>query len=219
MIDAVLWDLDGTILNTTRLILGSYRFAFERILGLEIEDEEALRNFGRPLAEVMREFSEDRCEELIDAYREFNHAEHDAAIVPYAGILDALANIKRRGLLQALVTSKTEWLAKKGLEIFELDGYFTTIVGLESTDKHKPKPEPVLKALERLDIPAERAIFVGDSIVDSLCAYGAGVRFAHARWGPIHDGNSDLRADWKIDDPRDILYLLPKKSETIRPPR
>jgi len=215
MIKVVLWDLDGTILDTTDLILASYKHAFEKVFGRLIDDKEALANFGRTLKDVMFTYSKEKGEELIEAYRDFNHKRHDGMIRPYPGILDALANVKRRGFGQAVVTSKTEWLAKRGLELFGLQGHIDDIIGFESTNLHKPNPDPILEALKRLKIEPEEAIFVGDSAADEGCAKAAGVPFVSALWGPNPEFAAAADSWQKIVDPRDILHLIQKRGPRI----
>ena len=211
MIRCVLWDNDGTILDTTELILESYIRAIEGVLGIEATAEEALAQFGKPLRDVMELYSVERAEELMDAYRDHNHEFHDEMIRPFPGILDALANVRRRGLAQGVVTSKTEWLTRQGLELFGLEGYIQELVGFESTEGHKPGPEPVLEALKRLDIDNGEALFIGDSEADAFCAQNAGVDFAFARWGPNPNLAEELPARWIFDDPRDVLRVIPDR--------
>ncbi|HHS50103.1 MAG TPA: HAD family hydrolase [candidate division Zixibacteria bacterium] len=211
MLRAVLWDLDGTILDTTELILSSYRHAFAKILRREISDDSALANFGEPLANVMSKYSIERAEELMQCYREHNHKHHDKQIRPFAGIHDALANLARRGYRQAVVTSKTEWLSLQGLKLFGLDGFFEEVVGFESTSEHKPSSAPALEALKRLGFAPEQSVFVGDSLADCLCAKSAKIPFLFAEWGPNPCALGDERADFYLKDPRDILHVLPEK--------
>jgi len=210
-IKAVFWDLDGTILNTTELILGSYRFAFKKILARELNSEEVLINFGRPLSEVMNEYSKEKANDLVDSYREYNIEKHDDLIVPFPGIYDAIANTYRRGFKQAIVTSKTEWLSDHGLKLFDLRQYFETIVGVEATEKHKPCPEPLIEAMRLLEVESSEAIYIGDSIFDAKCADGADVLFASAEWGPNSVAREKITPKWRLDDPRDILRVLPSK--------
>ncbi|MCK5833536.1 HAD-IA family hydrolase [bacterium] len=216
MIKAVLWDLDGTILDTTELILLSYRHAFATVISREIEDKESLSNFGEPLISVMTRYSPKHAEALMNAYRDHNHKHHDNYIEPFAGIIDALANIKRRGFKQAIVTSKTEWLSRRGLKLFELLGYFDEIVGFESTEEHKPLPAPALETIRRMKVLPSDVLFVGDSLADCLCAEKAGIKFVFVKWGPNPDALGEKIPDYSIDDPRDILYLLPEVGPRIR---
>jgi len=215
MTKAVLWDLDGTILDTTELILESYRYAFSKILKREISETEAIANFGRTLADVMSGYSPEKAEVLIESYREYNHKNHDRSIRPFPGIIDALANVQRRGFKQAVVTSKTEWLSRKGLKLFDLEDYFDEIIGFESTELHKPDGAPVLEALKRLRVSPDEAIFIGDSAADAGCAQNADVRFVTVTWGPNSEFIENCNAWTRIEDPRDVLHIIPEKGPRI----
>jgi len=211
MIEALLWDLDGTILDTSDLIFNSYRFAFEKILKKNVSDDETLQHFGKPLEHVMISYSSDRSRELVEAYREYNLSNHDSSVHPFPGIRDTLSNLQRQRFRQVVVTSKTVQLASWGLELFDLKQYIETVIGLESTDMHKPSPEPALEALKWLRMQPNNVLFVGDSETDYKCAHSAGIAFIAAMWGPNPGRMSEIDADFKIEDPRDLLHIVPQR--------
>jgi pyrophosphatase PpaX len=86
---------------------------------------------------------------------------------------------------QAIVTSKTGWLARRGLDHVGLAAHFDVIIGCDSCDRHKPDPEPVLKALSVLGYEPHEAVFVGDSVHDMAAGNAAGVTTIAALWGPF----------------------------------
>jgi pyrophosphatase PpaX len=214
-ITTVIWDLDGTILDTTDVIFASYKYAFKKVLDKEVSDENVLAQFGKTLYDAMGEMCPERANELVDAYRDHNHAHHDEMITPFPGVADALANTHRRGFYQAIATSKTEWLSRHGLKLFDLEKYFNEVVGYESSKKHKPNPEPILTALEKLKAEPNEAIYIGDSVADAECADNAGVHFVAALWGPNPEEMKKAKAIAKIKDPRDILHIIPLRSPKI----
>jgi pyrophosphatase PpaX len=214
-ITTVIWDLDGTILDTTDVIIASYKHAFKTVLEKDISDDDALSRFGRTLYDAMGEMCPERAEELINAYRDHNHEHHDDMISPFPGVLDALANVHRRGFLQFIVTSKTEWLSRHGLRLFDLEKYFDGVIGYESSKKHKPDPEPLLVALEKAKAKPDEAIYIGDSVADSECAANAGVPFVSALWGPNPKEMKKAKAVATIYDPRDILNIIHTRSPKI----
>ena len=181
----ILFDLDGTLIDSIELILNSARYAFEK-LGRECPtDEEWLAGVGIPLFTMFGRYARDRadCDSLIAAYREYQLANHDRLIRCYDGILDAVRTLHARGHELGIVTSKSEALAMRGLAHVGLARYMDTIVGCDASSRHKPDPEPVRIALHRLDSPPENAIFVGDSIHDVLAGNAAGVATVAALWG------------------------------------
>jgi pyrophosphatase PpaX len=207
---AVLFDLDGTLIDTVDLIHRSFDQAVRQVLGESLSRAELLQNMGRPLAFQMQAFSPNHVEELLDAYNEHNLKEHDQHIRAYPGVLDVLRLLKfDHGLPLAIVTSKKRDLCLRGLELTRIEGFFDVVVAMEDTVQHKPKPEPVLKALEELEQEAARAIFIGDSPFDIEAGKQAGTRTAAALWGPFEPPL--LRAldpDFEAQDMRELYSLL-----------
>jgi pyrophosphatase PpaX len=126
---------------------------------------------------------------LIAAYREHQFAHHDRLVKPYEGVHELLATLQSRGHELAVVTSKSEYLAMRGLAHVRLARFFDTIVGCDSTARHKPDPEPVRLALHRLRCDPRDAVFVGDSVHDVIAGNAAGVATIAALWGAFarHD--------------------------------
>lgn len=183
----LLFDLDGTLIDSVDLILRSKQYAFES-RGLQApSDAEWLRWLGTPLRDTFARFTDDPAEvdRFIAAYREFQMAHHDELLRPYPGVRDALAALRAAGHPFGVVTSKSVELSERGLARLGLLEFMDTIVGADSTKRHKPDPEPVRVALERLNTPAERAVFVGDSVHDMYAGNAAGVGTVAALWGPF----------------------------------
>lgn len=130
------------------------------------------------------EAEESAVAELLGAYRTFNVLNHDALARPFEGTREVLAELRRRGYSLAVVTSKGRELGLRGLKLCSLDDLLDSAVFLEDTIVHKPHPEPILAALERLNTPANAAAYVGDSRYDIIAAQAAAVRSVGALWGP-----------------------------------
>jgi len=172
-IKAVLFDLDGTILYTNDLIVNSFQFTLKKILGLTITREEIVECFGEPLYKTLGKYSSERLEELVKTYREYNLECHDSQTKIFPDVISTLKILKNSGYKLGIVTSKINQVALRGLELFDLIKYFDCFVGANDTAKHKPDPEPLLIALDRLRIQPENAIYVGDSPYDLLCGRNA----------------------------------------------
>jgi len=182
---AILFDLDGTLLDSIELILSSARHAFAA-RGREYPSDEAwAAGIGIPLFTMFRRYAHDEadCAEFISVYREHQFANHDRLVRCYDDALDTVRTLHARGHEIAIVTSKSEYLALRGLVHVGLAPYIDTIVGSEASSRHKPDPEPVRIALQRLDCPPARAIFVGDSVFDLQAGNAAGVTSVAATWG------------------------------------
>lgn len=182
---AVLFDLDGTLIDSIELILNSARYAFEKLERVAPPDEEWLAGVGIPLFTMFARYARDTADRdaLIVAYREYQMANHDRLVRCYDGIVDAVRTLHERGHELAIVTSKSDALAMRGLAHVGLAKYMDTIVGCDSSSRHKPDPEPVRIALHRLGCAPEDAIFVGDSIFDITAGNAAGVKTIAVLWG------------------------------------
>jgi len=184
-VEVVLFDLDGTLIDTIDLILASMRHATETVLGEALPDSVLMHNVGVPLRVQMREFDSVRAEELLACYREHNEIVHDDLVGEYPGIEAGLQSLARDGYRLAIVTSKSKPVAMRGLEIFGLEKYFETVVAYEDTEIHKPEPEPLLEAARRMGVAIERCAYVGDSPHDMNAAIAAGAVPVAALWGPF----------------------------------
>ena len=184
---ALLFDLDGTLIDSIALLVASMEHAYA---GREVRPPVAewVAAIGTPLDAMLRRWARDDDDvQLLRArYREFQFANHDAMTTAYPGVVDTVRELHAEGHALAIVTSKLAVGALKSLEFVGIAECFTAVVGLESTTKHKPGPEPVTHALERLGgIAPHRALFVGDSTHDMHSGRAAGVTTAAALWGPF----------------------------------
>lgn len=181
----VLFDFDGTLVDTTELIFESMRYTVGKVLGEQRPREELMANVGQPLPRQMEAFSPDRVDELLEAYRTYNDAKHEKYIRSYPHIPEALERLRGAGIQVGVVTSKHRHSVELALDSFpELRGAVDAFVTMEDTKKHKPDPEPLLKGLERLGgASPEVAAYVGDAPFDVAAAKAAGVTSVAVSWG------------------------------------
>lgn len=210
-----LFDLDGTLIDSISLIMESFRHAMRTELGADPSPEQETRwraGFGIPLRPQLANFARtpDETNAMVDAYRDYTHAHHDRLVTPYPGITEVITHLAGTGVRLAIVTSKTHALARRGLETAGLSRYFDVLIGMDDVAEHKPHPEPVLTALERLAADASDAVFVGDSPHDVIAGHAAGVHTAAALWGPF------ARAALAEESPRHWLSM-PAEITTIAP--
>lgn len=192
--DPVLLDLDGTVIDSVALIRESHRHAVRTVLGEDWDDARLVANVGRPLLEQMAVFSPERSEELYRVYREWNHANTAALLLPYEGVQEALLALKDAGRRLGIVTSKSRDAVDLAWGVLPwCRGLFDVEITADDTAAHKPRPEPVLAALERLGAGVEGACYVGDAPFDIQAGNAAGVTTIAVTWGffPL----SDLVAD------------------------
>lgn len=178
MIEALLFDLDGTILDTTELIVESFLFTFRQGLGKTVSRQSVMEHFGMSLDDeflaMCPSLSVGQIENLVALYRRHNRAHHDQMVSLVPGADEVLRKLEHQGLPLAVVTSKRQDMAEHGLKLFGLDKIFATIVHHDSTSQHKPHPEPLYYALEALGVSSQNAWYVGDSPYDMIAAKMAG---------------------------------------------
>ena len=183
---AVLFDLDGTLIDSVPLIVASMQHAFAgRERAPSVKEWVAL--IGTPLEAMIRRWGEDEADVALlrERYKEHQWANHDAMVRAFPGVPEALDALAARGVRMAVVTSKLETSARRSLEFLGLSRHFEAVIGLESTVRHKPDPEPVRHALVRLGAAPGEAAFVGDSPHDVVAGNAAGVATVAALWGPF----------------------------------
>lgn len=181
----ILFDNDGTLIDTHDLILSSMRHATETVLGMDLPEERLMAKVGQPLAIQVKDFTADpwEQEEWLRVYREHNHAHHDDAIRAFPGIREALEALSDRGIVMGVVTSKMHALAWRGLELCGLAPYLDCCIGADDCTRFKPDPQPVTLGLAALDLPGNRCFYVGDSPFDLEAGRGAGCRTVAVTWG------------------------------------
>ncbi len=206
----VLFDLDGTVIDSGGIILASMRHAATTVLGRDFSDEQLLAAVGGPgLEHQMRALDAERVDELVDVYRTHNEPLHDT-LVCCSGMDVALARLKDDGRTLGIVTAKRRLTVELAFEHVPFGHLFDVVVGGDETERHKPDPQPVELALERLGVGPEGAAYVGDSPFDIAAGKAAGLYTVAVTWGKIH-GRERLepeRPDAIVDTAEELLAAL-----------
>ena len=183
----VLFDLDGTVVDSGGIILASMRHATSEVLGREFGDAELMQAVGGPGLEAqMAVFAPERVDELVRVYRDHNEPLHEE-LEACAGMEDVLLRLHAEGRRLGVVTAKRRATVELAFARVPLAHLFETIVGGDETEKHKPDPEPLLLAAERMHASAAETAYVGDSPFDIRAAKAAGMYAIAVTWGRIHD--------------------------------
>ena len=206
----VLFDLDGTVIDSGAIILASMRHAAKVVLGAEFPDEELMAAVGGPgLEEQMHALAPDRVAELVDVYRAHNEPLHDE-LVCCAGMDDVLVRLKDEGRRLGIVTAKRRQTVDLAFARIPIEHLFETVVGGDETTRHKPDPEPLLLALDRMSARPGDAAYVGDAPFDIKAAKAAGLFSVGVTWGGIH-ARERLEAeepDALVETPEELLGVL-----------
>lgn len=181
-IDTILFDLDGTLINTNELIIASFLHTLDRYDPGRYDRGDIISFVGEPLRETMERIDPQRVDEMVDVYREHNHTHHDRLLQEYDGVYDTVQTLHKQGYGLGIVTTKMRASVGKGLKAARLASFFDVIVTLDDVSRAKPDPEPVNRALELLCASPETAIMIGDSLFDIEAGKNAGTYTAGVAW-------------------------------------
>jgi pyrophosphatase PpaX len=199
-VQAIFFDLDGTLIDTTDLILASCAHTFERHLGTVPSRDAIVATFGRSLPEVLLEVAREakfddpagEATAMLATYRAHNDEFHDDLIRPFPGVDVLLGQLHASGVRLGVVTSKRERTARRGLARYAFERWFDVVVFHDDTVRHKPDPEPLLFAASRAGVQPSSSAYVGDSTHDIVAGRAAGMTTIAALWGPFP--RADLEA-------------------------
>ncbi len=186
--DLILYDLDGTIWNSIPLIMKCFKLAYLDVLGRCDRSDEDLKSYiGRPLPDTFAMHDKKTSEALLEAYFTHNGSLLENDEIPlFDGVISELHKIRDLGICQGFVTSKRTSSAGITLRLKGLDNFFDVCICKEDTENHKPNPDPIINAAKRANISdMRRVIYIGDALVDALCAKAAGADFALVEWSQM----------------------------------
>jgi pyrophosphatase PpaX len=206
----VLYDLDGTLLDTNELIIRSFEHTYEKHLSGEYTREEHILPYmGEPLYAQMERFAPGRSEELVKTYRAFNIDQHDALVTAFPQVIDVLRELHEAGVKQAIVTSKMRLTTEMGLALTGLSPYLDAVITVDDCEHHKPHPEPVQKAMALLGADPQSTLMVGDSPYDIGAGQAAGVATAGVKWSLRGEAGLQSHApDYLVEDMLELRQLI-----------
>ena len=207
----VLFDLDGTLIDSGPIILASMQHAARTVLGREMApDELAATIGGQGIVAQMQALDVERADELLEVYKEHNDGLHET-LEAFDELLELLPRLRAEGRRLGIVTAKRHRTVALALARFPaLEDEFEIVVAHEDTQRHKPDPDPVLLAIDRLGAQPAGAAYVGDSPFDIQAAKAAGAFAVAVAWGGIHPDERLLREepDAFVRSPEELLGVL-----------
>lgn len=211
--DTVIFDLDGTLLNTLEDLADSTNYAM-RAFGLKERSINEVRNFVGNGVDVLIEravegaIPKEQELECLDVFKQHYSKNMDNKTKPYDGIMDVIKELLKRGYHIAIVSNKFD-AAVKGLNVDYFEGLFPVAIGASDTVAKKPAPDSVIKALQELHSDKERAVYVGDSDVDIMTARNSGLPCISVTWGFRDDElQRSMGTDYIIHKPEELLDVL-----------
>lgn len=207
---AVLFDLDGTLLDSADLIITAFVDTCRALLGRTFDRDETLRTWSWPVRARFHALAPDRADELTQAYLRRYLELHDRYASLFPGVPDVLDGLRARGYSLGIVTSKRRATTTAAVRAFGLDRWCSVIVVDEDVRRHKPDPEPVNLAARLLGVAASGALMVGDSAEDIAAGRGAGAGTAAALWGTMRlDDLLGEEPDHRLERPETLLTICP----------
>ncbi|WP_461610958.1 pyrophosphatase PpaX [Cytobacillus kochii] len=208
-IDTILFDLDGTLIDTNELIISSFLHTLNHYYPDSYQRQDVLPFMGPTLVETFTSIDRDRADEMVHMYRTFNKENHDVLVKEFSGVYETVRTLKESGYKLGIVTTKMLDVVEKGLRLTKLDEFFEVIVALDHVEKPKPDAEPVLKALSLLDSEPQEAIMIGDNHHDIIGGRNAGTVTAGVAWSS--KGRNHLLQfdpDYMLETMPDLLTIL-----------
>ncbi|MGW8458764.1 pyrophosphatase PpaX [Bacillus atrophaeus] len=208
-VTTILFDLDGTLINTNEFIIASFLHTLDHYYPERFTREDVLAFIGPSLFETFSRMDAEKCDEMIQMYRAFNHEKHDTLVTEYETVYETLDELKKAGYKLGIVTTKIRDTVNMGLKLTNLGQFFEVIVTMDDVKMPKPDPEPVLLALEQIGSKPGEAIMVGDNYHDVLAGKNAGTATAGVAW--TIKGAEELakhQPDYMLEKMSDLLQIV-----------
>lgn len=207
MIKVVLFDLDGTLINTYEHIFQAFKYSLKKNRNIDFTRKDFDKIAGPPLEECYINITNsENIKDLCDDHRAFQE-QYINLSTPYPNVKRTLVLLKRKGIKIGLVTARTNKSVIKHLKLFKFDEYIDVIIGADNVTKHKPHPQPLLKALQILNEKPQNAIMVGDLEGDILAGKNAGIKTVGVTYGFIGKKIAKLNPDYVIDNAYELFSL------------
>jgi HAD superfamily hydrolase (TIGR01549 family) len=212
MYELVIFDIDGTMIDTEQVVRESYSYAMLEELGHPLTDEELSRAYGIPTMQALERLGAKDIDTAASRYFDSLLGAYRAGVPIFNGIIDVLEELKKRGIKCGVVTSRNKDEVSNDKSLRSLLKYFDYLVCAEDTVKHKPDAEPILKLAEMSGTGLSGLLYLGDTLYDYLCAKNAGIEFALALWGARD--TEGIRPDHLLEKPADLLRIIESAGKT-----
>jgi HAD superfamily hydrolase (TIGR01549 family) len=205
MYNCIIFDIDGTLLDTEIAVLSSLQELVFEELHKNLSFDELRFALGIPGEVTLNKLGITNisyCNVKWNIYlKKYFHN-----VKVFDGIKDTLNKLNEIGILTGIVTSKTKEEFLNDFLPFDLNDYFKLVVCADDTEKHKPNPDPILKFIELSGVDKSKTIYIGDTKYDSDCAFGADIDFALALWGA--KSSIGINANYILENPKQVLELI-----------
>ena len=206
---ALLFDFDGTLLDTNDLIVQTFMQIFDEIFPGQFSTQDCLKFIGPSLKQTFDELTPGRTDEMIAKYKKWNAQHHDELVKGYDAVLETLEQLHAMGIKLAIVSTKGREGISRGMKVLGAGHLFDVIVGIDDVTHVKPHPEPILLALQKLGVTKEEAIMIGDNSHDIEGGKNAGVRTAGVAWSAKGEAFlQQFKPDYMLHHMRDLIEIV-----------
>lgn len=204
----IIFDFDGTVANTNGIIIDSWQAAFKKYLGHTISAEEIEKTFGETIEYTIKHLLPDtEWTEVRDFFRAYQKNECKVELEPFDGVEELLMELKKRGYVMAIATSRTCTSYRTYIGKLGYSKYFDVEITMEDVSAHKPDPECMYAAMDKLGATADECLMIGDTRFDIGCAYNAGIDSVLIKWSHAI-GEMNWQPTYEAETPADILRIL-----------
>lgn len=206
---ALLFDFDGTLLDTNDLILQTFMQIFDERFPGQYSTEDCLKFLGPSLKQTFDELTPGETDDMIAKYRKWNRLHHDELVKGYNGVVETLEQLHTMGIKLAIVSTKSKDGLDLGMNVLGVGHLFDVIIGNDDVTHVKPHPEPILLALQQLGVPKEQAIMIGDNSHDIEGGRNAGIRTAGVAWSAKgEEFLKQYKPDYMLQHMQDLIKIV-----------
>ena len=216
-IDTILFDLDGTLVNSNQLIIDSFTQTFKYYFPeIKHSYQDYINMIGPTLKETFSLFqkNKEKVKEMINYYRNFYLKNEYDYINIYPNLIKTLNQLKKTNFKMGIVTSKFKESARASIKHFNLDKYMDVYVFLGDIKHPKPSPEPILLAKELLKDHKE-ILFIGDNPSDILSGQNASILTCGVEWSLKKECLKELNPDFWITDFKELIPIINKYNKEV----
>lgn len=209
MIKALLFDFDGTLLDTNELILQTFMAILDEKFPGQFTKEDCVRFIGPSLKQTFDELTPFESDEMVAKYRAWNELHHDELVQEYPGVVEGLKKLHAAGIRLVIVSTKVHKNVLRGLDVLGVRDLFEFVIGSDDVEHVKPHPEPIEKALSLLGVDKDEVMMIGDNSHDIEGGKNAGVKTVGVAWSLR--GAEFLKSfnpDYIIEDVSDLLSIV-----------
>lgn len=216
MIKGVLFDLDGTLIDSAPSIFRCFDEAFEIVFPhVTLTEADRISFFGPTLVNTFTKYTDDLqiVDQAVEVYIKCSHREHDEnLILAFPNAKETLKELQQQGYKIGVVTSKRNLMARRGLKNNKLLKYVDVVVGFDNVTNHKPNPESLLKASELLNLKPEELVYVGDHVNDVFAAKACNMKSVAVEFSYFIDKIKMHNPDYIIKDLLEILEIVKEEN-------